>query len=248
MPTPRSEFFSGVRATLPLVAGDVPFGLIYGVQGAAAHVPPLIILAMSSVIFAGSAQLIAVNQMGAVPPVPYSIMVLTNGVVNLRHMLYGATLGPQLRGLGRRWKLVLAYLLTDETFAVTSVRYQQLGGEATRHWFYLGTGLTVWISWQIVTLAGVLIGGQVPERWALDFAVPLTFIGLIMPTLRDRALVAAAAAAGLAAVLANSLPLRLGLIVAAAVGILTGLLVESLTGGLRPAAAPAADAEPDPPG
>ena len=88
MPTPRNEFSGGVRATLPLLAGDLPFGVIYSVQGAAAGVPPLVTLAMSSIVFAGSAQFIAISQLGAVPPVPYPIMVLTTFVVNLRHLLY----------------------------------------------------------------------------------------------------------------------------------------------------------------
>lgn len=220
-----------MRATLPLLAGDLPFGLIYGVQGAAAHVPPVITVAMSSIVFAGSAQLIAVSQLGAVPPVPYPIMVLTALVVNLRHVLYSATLGPRWRHLSRAWKWLLAYLLTDEVFAVTSGRYRTPDDVTYKHWYYLGAGLTLWISWQTVTLVGVLVGGQVPESWALDFSVALTFIGILVPTLRDRAVVAAAAAAGLAAVLTFSLPLKLGLVVAAAAGIITGMMVEAITGG-----------------
>jgi len=237
MPTPHNEFWAGVRATLPLLAGDLPFGLIYGVQGAAAGVPPLVTLAMSSIVFAGSAQFIAVSQLGAVPPVPHPIMVLTTFVVNLRHLLYSASMGPHFSHLPRRWKWLLAYLLTDETYAVAIGRYQTADPVANKHWFYLGVGLTLWASWQLVTLLGVLVGAQVPPAWGLDFSIALTFIGIILPVLRDRAVIAAAAAAGLAAVLANGLPLRLGLIVAAVVGIATGLLVETLLGGPKPAAA-----------
>jgi 4-azaleucine resistance transporter AzlC len=236
VPTPRTEFWAGLRATLPLLAGDLPFGLIYGVQGAAAGVPPLIILAMSSIVFAGSAQFIAVSQLGAVPPVPYPIMVLTTFVVNLRHLLYSASMGPHLRHLPRRWKWLLAYLLTDETYAVTIGRYQTADSGAHKHWSYLGVGLTLWTSWQLVTVVGILVGAQVPPAWGLEFSIALTFIGIILPVLRDRAVIAAAAAAGLAAVLANGLPLRLGLIVAAVVGIAAGLLVETLEGGPPPAA------------
>ncbi len=244
-PTPRREFLAGVRATLPLLAADLPFGLIYGVQGAAAGVPPLITLAMSSLVFAGSAQFIAGGQLGAVPPVPYPIVVLTTTVVNLRHLLYSASLGPYLRHLPRRWQWLLAYLLTDETYAVTIGRYQTADAVTHKHWFYLGVGLTIWISWQLVTLLGVLVGTQLPERWGLDFSIALTFIGLILPVLRDRAVIAAAVAAGLAAVAANGLPLRLGLIVAAVVGIAVGLLVETLTGQPTPAAAGADTAPGD---
>lgn len=247
MSTPRTEFWAGLRATLPLLAGDLPFGLIYGVQAGAAHVPPIITLAMSSIIFAGSAQIIAVSQLGAVPPVPYPIMVLTTFVVNLRHLLYSAAMSPHWRHLPRRWKWLLAYLLTDEAYAVTNGRYQQPDNSPYKHWYYLGAALTLWTSWQLVTILGLVVGGQVPASWGLDFSVALTFIGIILPVLRDRAVIAAAVAAGLAAVLAYSLPLRLGLIVAAAVGIATGMVVETLSGGSKPAPA-AAETEAAPGG
>ena len=237
-----------MRATLPLLAGDLPFGLIYGVQGAAAHVPPLITVAMSSIVFAGSAQLIAVSQLGTAPPVPYPIMILTTFVVNLRHLLYSASMGRHWRHLSRAWKSLLAYLLTDEVFAVTSGRYQTPDDPTHKHWYCLGSGLTLWISWQVVTILGVLVGGQVPESWALDFSVALAFIGIILPVLRDRAVIASAAAAGLAAVLAASLPLKLGLIVAAAVGITAGMVVEAVTGGPNPAAEAGTAAERAPGG
>jgi 4-azaleucine resistance transporter AzlC len=165
MSAPRSEFIAGARATLPLLAGDLPFGLIYGVQGAAAHVPALVIVAMSSVIFAGSAQLIAVTQLGAVPPVPSPVMGLTTLVVNLRHILYSASMGPRWRHLSRGWKWLLAYLLTDEAYAVGNGRYLRADDSPHKHWYYLGAGLALWVSWQLVTLLGVLVGGQIPGRW-----------------------------------------------------------------------------------
>ncbi|MCC7358055.1 MAG: AzlC family ABC transporter permease [Anaerolineales bacterium] len=230
MLTPRSEFMAGVRGVLPLLAGVAPFGLIFGVLGISAGLSPALTCAMSLIAFGGSAQFIAVQQMSAVPPVPDPIVVLTTLVVNLRHMLYSATLGPHLHGLARRWKLVLAYLLTDEAFAVTIVRYQQPGGEATRHWYFLGAGLGLWSTWQITTLVGVLAGTQVPPSWGLDFTLALTFIGILAPTLKDWAVAAAAGAAGLAAVAAHGLPLQLGLIVAAVVGIAAGMVVERVLG------------------
>ncbi len=241
--TPRKEFWPGVRAALPLLAGDVPFGLIYGVQAGAAQVPPIIAIAMSSIMFAGSAQIIAVRQLGVMPMVPYPIMVLTTFVVNLRHLLYSAVMSLHWRHLPRRWKWLLAYLLTDEAFAVTNRRYQQSDNSPYKHWSYLGSALTLWISWQLVTILGVVVGGQVPASWGLDFSVALIFIGIILPVLRDHAVIAAAVAAGLAAVLAYSLPLQLGLIVAAAAGIITGMVVETLSGGPKPASAATAEAK-----
>jgi 4-azaleucine resistance transporter AzlC len=239
MLTARSEFLAGARATLPLVAGAAPFGLIYGVLGTTAGLPPAVTLAMSVIVFAGSAQIIAAGQVGVVPPVPYPIMVLTTFVVNLRHVLYSASLAPRLRHLSRAWKWLLAYLLTDEAYATTIVRYQQPRGGPNLHWFFLGSGLTLWTTWQLSTLLGVVVGRELPARWGLDFTLALTFIGIALPTLRDRAVIASALAAGLAAVLAHSLPLQLGLVVAAAVGISAGLLTETLAGGPPAVAAPA---------
>jgi 4-azaleucine resistance transporter AzlC len=227
VPSPRSEFLAGVRAELPILFGVIPFGLIYGVLAVSAGLPALQAFAMSSIVFAGSAQFIGAELIGL--GVPGLVIVLTTFVVNLRHMLYSASLAPHLRHLSAAWKWLLAYLLTDEAYAVTILRYDQPGPLANKHWFFLGAGLTLWSSWQTATALGVFLGAQVPASWGLDFTLALTFIGLVLIAVRDRAALAAALVAGLTAVAAYTLPLRLGLLLAAALGILTGLLVESLT-------------------
>lgn len=220
----RSEFFAGVRAELPILLGVIPFGLIYGVLAVGAGLSPAAAQAMSSIVFAGSAQFVAVGQFQALTP-PL-VIVLTAFIVNVRHMLYSASLEPHLRHLSRAWKLLLGYLLTDEAYVVTIVHYDQPGPLTHKHWFFLGAGLTLWASWQASTAVGVFLGGQVPESWALDFSLALTFIGLVIPALRDRAAVVAALVAALTAVLAAGLPLQLGLMAAALAGIGAGLLVE----------------------
>jgi len=235
MTTPKAEFLGGVRTTLPLMVGVAPFGLIFGVLGISAGLPPEIVVAMSVIAFGGSAQFIAVGQMSATPAVPYPIIVLTTFVVNLRHMLYSASMGPYVQPLARRWKVLLAYLLTDEAYASTIGHFQRPGDATHKHWFFLGSGLTLWTTWQISTVVGVVVGAQVPAEWGLDFTLALTFIGILLPVLRDRAVLAAAATAGLAVVLARGLPLQLGLIVAAVAGIAAGMLVEALAGAPKPA-------------
>ena len=220
----RSEFLAGMRAELPILLGVVPFGLIYGVLAIGAGLPPAAAMAMSSIVFAGSAQFVGAGQFQTLtPPV---IIVLTTLVVNLRHMLYSASLAPYLRHLSRGWQMLLAYLLTDEAYAVVIVHYDQPGPITHKHWFFLGAGLTLWTVWQGSTAVGIFLGGQVPESWALDFSLALTFIGLVVPALRDRAAVAAAVVAGITAVLAADLPLQLGLMAAALAGIAAGLVAE----------------------
>ncbi len=227
--SPRAQFLAGLRSQLPIAAGVLPFGLIYGVLAIGAGLPPLPALAMSSIVFAGSSQFIGQEMIGAGAPSP--LIVLTTFVVNLRHMLYSTSVEPYVKTLPIRWKLVLAYLLTDEAYATTIVNYQAAGAVTHKHWFFLGAGLALWGVWQTITAVGIFLGAQVPASWALDFTLALTFIGIVVPALADRAMLAAALSAGVVAVAAAALPLRLGLMLAALTGIAAGLALETWAGG-----------------
>jgi 4-azaleucine resistance transporter AzlC len=230
-----SEFASGVRGVAPLLLGVVPFGLIYGVLAISAGLSPAAAQAMSAIVFAGSAQVVGVQlfRIGT----PGAIIVLTTFVVNLRHVLYSASLAPYLKHLSWRWKSLLAYLLTDEAYAVAITRYNQAGESpplpADLHWYFLGAGLGLWLTWQASTAAGLVVGAQIPPAWALDFTLALTFIALVVPALKDRPSIAAALTAGIVAVAAGGLPYRLGLLAAALCGIVTGLLLETLQAPTR---------------
>lgn len=224
---PRDEFLAGVRAELPILLGVIPFGLIFGAVAISAGLPASLAQAMSSVIFAGSAQFIAAELMGV--GTPALVLLMTTFIVNLRHLLYSASLAPHVNKLPLRWKMLLAYLMTDEAYAVTIIHYTEgRTPPATRHWFFLGAGVALWTTWQTTTAIGILLGASIPASWSLDFALALTFTGLVVPTLRDRPHVAAALTAGLVAVLAASWPYKLGLIAAAVAGILVGTALESL--------------------
>ena len=229
MPSPRSEFLSGIKAELPILLGVIPFGLIYGVLALSVSLPADVALAMSSIVFAGSAQFVGTQLIGA--GTPGVVIVLTTLVVNLRHMLYSASVAPYLKPLHLKWKWLLAYLLTDEAYAVAITHYLQdevrPTPSANKHWYFLGAGLTLWGTWQVSTAAGIFLGQQVPASWTLDFTLALTFIALVVPTLRDRPSLAAALSAGVVAVLMAGLPFKLGLLLAALTGILAGLLVEA---------------------
>ena len=225
MSSPLREFLAGARAEIPILFGAAPFGLIYGVLARGAGLPPLPAMAMSSVVFAGSAQFIGAGLIGA--GAPGAVVVLTTLIVNLRHMLYSASLAPYLRRLSPAWKAVLAYLLTDEAFAIVIVNYESPTDLANKHWYFLGAGLALWTTWQTASAVGIFLGGQVPASWSLDFTLALTFIGLVVPAVRDRPAVLAALSAGLTAVLTNSLPFKLGLFLAAAVGIVVGMVAEA---------------------
>jgi 4-azaleucine resistance transporter AzlC len=222
--TSRSEFFAGVKAELPILIGVAPFGAIYGVLAINSGLPASVAQAMSAIIFAGSSQFIFTQMVTA--GTPALLMILTVGVVNLRHVLYSASVAPYLKNLSSFWKVILAYLLTDEAYAVAILHFRESENERTRHWFLLGAGLALWSCWQISTALGILIGSFIPESWPLDFTLALTFIALLVPSLRDRPSLASALVSGCVAVMAFSLPYRSGLILAALCGVMAGLLFE----------------------
>jgi len=199
--------------------------MIYGVLALNAGLEPAPAQLMSSIVFAGSAQFIATQLI--YESVPGLVIVLTIAVVNLRHVLYSASVAPYVRALPMRWKVLLAYLLTDEAYAVTILNYEKDDGNPSGHWFFFGAGITMWISWQLSTAAGILLGTTLPETWPLDFALPLTFIALVIPVLKDRPAVAASLTAAVVALLAYGLPYKLGLMLAGLLGILVGTLLES---------------------
>lgn len=225
MTTRRSEFFNGIKAELPILLGTIPFGLIYGVSARSFGLPPALAQAMSVIIFAGSAQFVVIQLLNA--SVPAGVILLTACVINLRHALYSASVAPHLKQRGLFWRLLLPYLLTDEAYAVAIIHYQQPGKSPLKHWYFLGAGLILWLTWQIGTAAGLLLGAHIPASWSLDFTLPLTFIAIVIPTLKTRADAMAAGAAGLIALLVARLPFNSGLLVATFIGIALGLLTES---------------------
>ena len=181
---------------------------------------------MSYIVFAGAAQLAAIDLIGR--HAPAAIVVLTALVINLRFFMYSASLAPHFNGLPLGGRGVLSYLLTDQAYAISITAYHS-ERRIHKHWFYFGAALTLWCVWQVSTAIGVFLGGQIPGSWSLDFAIPLTFLALLFPSIRNRPTVIAAASAGALALVAHRLPYNLGLLVAAAGGIVAGCLAEGRT-------------------
>lgn len=220
------EFFAGARDTLPILLGVAPFGLVFGALALEAGLSALQAQGLSLLVFAGSAQFVTVDLIrhGAAPVV----IVLTISMVNLRHALYSASLAPHVARLPGRWRAALGWLLTDEAFAVSTPRYRS--SDLTHaHWYLLGSGLALWTCWQLSTAAGILFGASIPEGWSLDFALPLTFLAMVIPTLTDRPTTVTAITAGILAVVLAGLPYGLGLVAAAAAAIGVGVAVELLS-------------------
>ena len=224
----RDAFVAGVRSILPITLGVIPFGVIAGVAAVEAGLAAGQAIALSPMVFAGAAQLATADLIGRdAAPV---VIVLTALVINARFAMYSASLAPELRGIGPARKALAAYLLTDQAFAVSIVHFDREGGDLdTRVAFYFGAAAPLWVIWQTTSIIGVFIGSGVPPGWSLDFAIPLVFMALLVPAVRDRGTRVAAAVAGLAAVALVGLPLNLGLLAAAALGIAAGIIAEAIT-------------------
>lgn len=220
----RLELLKGARDELPILVGVLPFGLVFGALGIRTGLTPFEVQGLSLFVFGGSSQFVAVQLIGqgAAP----LIIVLTIFVVNLRHALYSASLSPHLAHLPLRWRLGLAYLLTDEAFAVASPRYRR-PDVTYAHGYTLGAGLALWSCWQVSTAMGIAFGARIPESLSLDFALPLTFLAMLIPTLVDRPAWAAAIAGAVLSLLLRGLPYGLGLVVAVVVAVGIGVAVEA---------------------
>lgn len=236
-PTRRAEFWAGARNTIPLVVGAIPFGIIFGALGVTSGLSPLATLGMSLFVFAGSSQFIAAGLVAG--QVGMAIIIFTTLIVNLRHALYSATLAPYMKHLPQKWMLPLGFWLTDETFVVVVTRYSQPDESPYKHWYYLGSAVFMYLNWQLCTLVGVVAGQTIPDmrEWGLDFAISVTFIGMLITLIKNRPLLISALMAGISAVLLNGLPNKISLIVAALIGVASGVASESLM--------PPVEAKPD---
>lgn len=218
-----ADFGKGARRVAPALLGVGPFGLLAGIAAVEAGLSPLQAMGLSVVVFAGAAQLAVIDLLGA--NAPLVVVVLTGVIVNLRHLMYSASIAPYFRDLRVRRKAALAYILTDQAYAFSVDEYAS-DEPAARVPFYLGVGFTLWIVWQVCTVLGIVLGRGIPDAWGLSFAVPLVFIALLVPAITDRPRLAAAVAAALVALAGGAIPLRLGIVVAAVVGVVVGSAVE----------------------
>ena len=224
MPDPRSEFIAGVKALLPILLGVVPFGLISGITVIQTHIPPVSGFIMSLLVFSGAALIVALQLIttGA----PALVIFFSALVINLRFMIYSASLAPYFNRLSIGRKGLLAYLISDQAYAasITHISENRFPGVTWLH--FLGSGITMWVAWQISVGIGIFVGARLPASWSLEFTIPLTFLALAVPTIKDRFTGMAALIAGVVAVLAYGAPFKTGLVIASLAGILAGMIFE----------------------
>lgn len=220
------DFVAGMRGSLPILIGVIPFAMITGVAAASVGLTFFETMGMSVLVFAGASQLVVFQLMSAGSP--WIIMVLTAWVINVRFTMYSATLAPYLQKLSTGKKALLAYMLSDQAFGVSMSRFVSAQGEMDHRWYYFGSALVIWAAWQVSAIVGTLLGPLVPASWGFDFAFPLSFMALMFGALRDRPTVVAALMGGMIAVLAKGLPYNIGLVLATFLGIAAGYFAESL--------------------
>jgi 4-azaleucine resistance transporter AzlC len=219
------DFKRGVLAAVPLFPGVVVFGLLYGVMARQVGFSPWEACAMSLIVHAGSAQFTALGMWGTAGAAP---IILTTLVINLRHLLMGASVAPYLRGLSPLWKALLALWMSDESYALAIAEYERGRGS---HWYFLGTNVGIYLAWPASGLLGALLGAAIldPSQYGLDLVFPLAFLGLLTAFLRDRIGVAVAlSAGGLALAGVYLLPGKWYVILAGLLGSGLGLLMEEV--------------------
>lgn len=222
-PSDRSPALAGVLAVAPMLLGVFPFGVIAGIAAIEAGLGTIQAYAASPIVFAGASQLAMMDLIGrGAAPV---VIVATALVINARMAMYSAGLAPVFRELSPLRKAYGSYVLTDQGFAVSVLRYDRVDESLRdRFAYYMGASMGLWTTWQIGTIVGVILGTGVPESWSLDFAIPLVFMALLVPAIKDRGTGIAAAVGSFAAVALIGLPLNLGLLVASALGIVVGAI------------------------
>jgi 4-azaleucine resistance transporter AzlC len=219
----RQAFLSGARDFAPIILGVVPFGAIAGIAAVDAGLSIAQAIGMSIIILAGASQLATIDLLAQ--DAALATIVLTALIINARFVMYSASLAEYVMPLTRRHKATMAYLLTDQAYAFSITRYaDRPESPRTRFAYYSGVGMTLWVVWQVSTAAGAVLGSFVPENLSLDFAIPLVFIALLVPTLRERSDILAAGTAAVISVGAIGMPFNLSLITAAFLGIAAGVL------------------------
>ena len=227
--SPRTAYMAGAFAILPFLAGTVPFGIVTGIATRAAGLSFWESVAITLLVFSGTAQIAALPLMVAgAPPL---VVVFTALVISLRFVIYSAAAAPHFRKLSLSWRLLLGYFNTDTGFALFMRKMADHPDLRHRHWYYLGGGNMVALSWMLATIAGIYAGAQVPVAWRLEFAATLGILALMGPFVRSRPELIAAAVGGGVALAAAALPMKLGLVCGAIAGIAAGALAERAIAG-----------------
>lgn len=227
----QRDYWDGFIAIIPVLLGSIPFGLVAGAVAAQLKFPAIPAISQGFIMYAGAAQLAANQFMKS--DATALVAILTGLIVNLRLAMYSAAIAPHFKGLSTRYRALISYLLTDQSFAVCITRYMRAEAEGqpmslqAKARYYISGAVVNWFLWCIAVAIGYKLGSGLPPSWSLEFFVPLSFLALMVPGLRTRPMVLAAIVGGSVAVLAHHLPFNLGLFLGALCGISAGYAFET---------------------
>ena len=229
--TKFSEFKNGCLQEIPLQLGVFPFGIAYGILGIEVGLTNIQTYLLSIIIFAGVSQIVFAQLFSTFTP---SFMIVgTIGIVNLRHILYGVSLSSYLKKLSLKWRIILSYLITDEAFAISYKRFSEEKKTKYMHFHLLGSGITLWISWQISTLIGIFIGPSIPNSLNLEYVIPLSFIAIVVVSINTKIKLIVFIVSALLSILLRDLPWNLWIITSALISIIIGVLISNFRKGIK---------------
>ena len=216
-------FKKGLLDISPLLIPVVPFGIIFGAKGIELGFSPLITYATSLIIFGGASQIVFIQLLSGGAS---SLVAITSvGVINSRHFLYGAVLTEYLEKLSLVKKLIISYLITDQTFAVSSKYFKEHKINNHSHYHLIGAGVILWTTWQVTTIIGIFLGSIVPDEWGLKFAIPLTFLAIIINEFRKLDHVLVMLISGISSLVFFDVPFKAYIIITPLIGLLSALII-----------------------
>lgn len=224
--TSKSYYWKGFRDGTPFIFVAVPFGTLFGVFATEAGLNVVQTMAFTATVFAGAAQFAALQLLQ--DGTPTAIILISALAVNLRMAMYSASLTPYL-GAAPLWQRAFAaYLTVDQSYGCSIVQFENEPKMtvAQRMAYFVGSVTPITPLWIVATFLGAVLGTQIPESWALDFALPITFLAMIGPMMRTSAHVVAALTAIIVSLLFVAIPYNLGLLIAGCTGMMAGAQAE----------------------
>jgi predicted branched-subunit amino acid permease len=207
-----------------VLPGVAAFGVIAGVAMVTSGITPALAMLMSLLVFAGASMVAAAQLLASGSPA--ALVILATVFINLRFMMYSASLRQYFGRETLGWRLAIAYLQADNVYGLTLMRYADRPAAPAARYYFLGAALVVWAAWQLAVGAGIGLGAGVPAAWRLEVAAPLAFVAMTIPLLRERAMVAAAVVAAITVIATAALPFKMSVPLAALAGIGVGLAFE----------------------
>ena len=217
----------GIIDVSPLMIPVVPFGVIFGVIGMELGLGPYMTLGMSVIVFGGASQIVLLQLFSGGAS---SLVILSSvGAINSRHLLYGAVLSENLSCLKLKWKIILSYVMVDQAFAVSNKYFRKNKKDKNKHYHLLAAGFTCWSIWQLSTFAGIALGSIIPDELGLKFAIPITFLALLINDFKKIKNVIVMLISGLIATLGyNIIPFKAYIIVAALLSLLLATFLTNI--------------------